>query len=47
MDGVTFLQIGFLVAAIAAGVAFYIKHMKKRIKGYVLRWKEIEKYLKD
>ncbi len=47
MDGIAFLQIGFLVAAIVAGVVFYIKRMNKKIRGFVLRRKEIEKYLKD
>ena len=47
MDEITFLQIGFLVAAIVAGIVFYVKYMNKKIKGFVLRRKEIEKYLKD
>jgi len=44
---ISLLGIGTTIAVVLAGVVIYIKRMKEKIKGFVLRRKEIEKYLKD
>jgi len=41
------LGIGTTIAVVLAGVVIYINRMKEKIKGFVLRRKEIEKFLKD
>lgn len=41
------LGIGVLTATVCMGTLLYVKNIKKKIKGFTLQRKRIEKYLKE
>ncbi len=41
------LGIGSLTVAVCSGIVIYIKQIKKKMKGFVLERKKIEKYFQE